>query len=130
RKQARRFATMIADEFSAIAASSDLAIKVEQARSFNTRLVWVRQTPSGMGSLTQRERILGSVETVIAHAFNEPEEITSLAGTKRVIALSPRYGDGVLDREGFARQTDRPALDPDQIRSLQTGTAWVIRRGR
>jgi hypothetical protein len=130
RKPIERFVAMIADEFSAIAASSDLAIKVEQARSFNTGLVLVPQTPSGMGPLTQRERIFGTVETVIAHAFNEPEEIATLAGTKRVIELSHRYGEDVLDREGFARQADRPTVDPDDIRSLPTGSAWVFRRGR
>jgi hypothetical protein len=130
RKPIERFATMIADEFSAIAASSDLAIKVEQARSFNTGLVLVPQTPSGIGGPNQRERILGSVETVITHAFNEPEEIAALAGTKRVIELSQRYGEGLLEHDGFARQADRPTVDPDEIRSLRTGSAWVIRRGR
>lgn len=130
RKPIERLATMIVDEFSAIASSSDLAIKVEQARSFNTGLVLVPQTPSGMGGPSQRERILGSVETVIAHAFNEPEEIAGLAGTKRVMELSQRYGEGLVEHEGFARQADRPTVDPDEIRSLQTGSAWVIRRGR
>ena len=130
RKPRERFSTMIVDEFSAIASSSDLALKVEQARSFNTGLVLVPQTPSGMGGPTQRERILGSVETVIAHAFNEPEEIAGLAGTKRVMELSQRYGEGLVEHEGFARQANRPTVDPDDIRSLQTGTAWVIRRGR
>jgi hypothetical protein len=129
RKPVDRFASLITDEFSAIAESSDLATKVEQARSFNTALTLVPQTPSGMGSLVQRQRILGSVETVIAHAFNEPEEIAPLAGSKRVVELSQRYGDG-LEEDGFARQVDRPAVDPDAIRSLATGTAWVIRRGR
>jgi hypothetical protein len=130
RKPLERFATMIADEFSAIASSSDIAIKVEQARSFNTGLILVPQTPSGMGTRIQRDRILGSVETVIVHALNEPEELAALAGSKRVIELSQRYGDGVLEREGFARQVKRPNIDPDQIRVLQTGIAWVIRRGR
>lgn len=128
RKSPGCFATLIVDEFSAIAAASDLALKVEQARSFNTGLVLVPQTPSGMGSVAQRERILGSVETVIAHAFNEPQEIAELAGSKHVVELSQRYGDG-LEEEGFARQVDRPRVDSDEIRSLSTGTAWVIRRG-
>lgn len=130
RKPLDRFATMVADEFSAIASSSDIAIKVEQARSFNTGLILVPQTPSGMGSRSQRDRILGSVETVIVHALNEPEELAALAGRKRVIALSQRYGDASREREGFARQAERPNVDPDQIRVLQTGAAWVIRRGR
>jgi hypothetical protein len=130
RKPIERFATLIADEFAAIATSSDIALKVEQARSFNTGLILVPQTPSGMGPLTQRDRIFGSVETVIVHALNEPEEVAALAGTKRVLDLSQRYGEGILDSEGFARQAQRPTIEPDQIRVLDSGTAWVIRRGR
>ena len=49
RKPRERFCVLIADEFSAIATSSDVAMKVEQARSFNAALVLVPQTPSGMG---------------------------------------------------------------------------------
>jgi hypothetical protein len=130
RKPIERFATLIADEFAAIASSSDIALKVEQARSFNTGLILVPQTPSGMGPLTQRDRIFGSVEMVIVHALSEPEEVAALAGTKRVLELSQRYGEGILDSEGFARQAQRPTIEPDQIRVLDSGTAWVIRRGR
>jgi hypothetical protein len=130
RKPKECFATMVIDEFSAIAGASDLALKVEQARGFNTALVLVPQTPSGMGGEIQRQRILGSVETVIAHAFNEPQEVSDLAGCKRVMELSQRYGEGLVEYEGFARQANRPTVDPDEIRSLETGTAWVIRRGR
>jgi hypothetical protein len=129
RKPIERFASLIVDEFSAVADSSDLAMKVEQARGFNTALILVPQTPSGLGTLGQRQRILGSVETVIAHAFSQPEEISPLAGSKRVIELSQRYGDGV-EGDGFARQVDRPTVDPDEIRTLPIGTAWAIRRGR
>jgi hypothetical protein len=130
RKERERFCVMFADEFSAIASSSDVAMKVEQARSFNAGLVLVPQTPSGMGPRTQRDRILGSVETVIVHAVNEPEEIAALAGTKQKIELSHRYEDGVCERGGFARQQERPRVDPDEIRRLPTGSAWLIRRGR
>jgi hypothetical protein len=130
RKAKERFCLLFADEFSAVASASDVAMKVEQARSFNTGLVLVPQSLSGMGPRIQRDRILGSVETVIVHALNEPEELAALAGSKRVIELSQRYGHGIREREGFARQGERPKIDPDQIRVLQTGIAWVIRRGR
>ncbi len=130
RKDRERRCVLFVDEFSAIAASSDVAMKVEQARSFNTSMVLVPQTPSGMGPRIQRDRILASVETVIVHAVNEPEEIAAMAGNRQKISLSHRYEEGVHSREGFARQEERPKVDPDQIRSLPTGTAWVIRRGR
>jgi hypothetical protein len=130
RKARDRLCVLIADEFSPIAAYTDMAKKVEQARSFNTGLVLVPQTLSGMGSRSQRDRILGSVETVIVHAVNEPEEIAALAGCKRTIELTHRYEGAIRAREGVVRQQQRPKIDPDRIRELATGAAWVIRRGR
>ncbi len=130
RKERERFCLLFADEFSAIADSSDVAVKVEQARGFNAAMVLVPQTPSGMGPRSQRDRILGSVETVIVHALNEPDLLAELGGTKRVMELTHRYEDGVYARQGHARQEQRPKVDPDDIRRLCTGTAWVIRRGR
>jgi hypothetical protein len=83
-----------------------------------------------MGLRTQRDRILGSVETVIVHALNEPSPLAELAGMKRVIELTHRYEGGVYARQGHARREHRLKVDPDQIRALPSGSAWVIRRGR
>ncbi len=130
RKERERFCLLFADEFSAIAEASDVAMKVEQARGFNAAMVLVPQTPSGMGSRTQRDRILGSVETLIVHALNEPGLLAELGGMKRVIELTHRYEDGVYARQGHARQVPRLKVDPDEIRTLGNGHAWVIRRGR
>jgi hypothetical protein len=130
RKPRQRFCLLFVDEFAAIAAASDVAIKVEQARGFNAGLVLVPQNPSGMGLRGQRDRILGSVETLIVHAVNQPEEISPLAGTRRVMELTHRYEGGIYARQGHARQEPRLKVDPDEIRSLPVGSAWVIRRGR
>lgn len=130
RKERERFCVLFADEFAAIASSSDLAMKVEQARSFNASLILVPQTVSGMGEPAQRDRIFGSVETVIAHAVNEPERIAELAGARRTLELTHRFEEGARVRDGLARPEDRPRVDPDRIRELATGTAWLIRRGR
>jgi hypothetical protein len=130
RKERERFCVLIADEFSAIATSSDVAMKVEQARSFNAGLVLVPQTPSGMGSPLQRDRILGSVETLIVHALNEPGSLAELGGTKRVMELTHRYEEGVYARQGHARQERCLKVEPDDIRTLPSGSAWVIRRGQ
>lgn len=121
---------LFVDEFAAIAGSSDVAIKVEQARGFNAAMVLAPQTPSGMGPRTQRDRILGSVETVIVHALNEPDSLVDLAGTKQVMELTHRYEDGVYARQGHARRERRLKIPPDDVRALPAGSAWVIRRGR
>ena len=121
---------LFVDEFAAVAASSDVAMKVEQARGFNAAMVLAPQTPSGMGPRTQRDRILGSVETVIVHALNEPDPLAELGGTKQVMELTHRYEDGVYARQGHARREWRLKVHPDEVRSLPAGSAWVIRRGR
>jgi len=130
RKQRERRCLMFADEFSAIAGAGDVAMKVEQARSFNAGLVLIPQTLSGMGSPAQRERILGSVETLLVHAMNEPEQLTALAGSRRTPELTHRFGEGVRERDGLMRWQELPKIPPDRVRDLQAGTAWVIRRGR
>ena len=50
-----------------------MAARVEKARGFNTSLVLAPQVVEGMGGETKTARILGSVETVIAHRVNTPE---------------------------------------------------------
>ena len=130
RKPRPRFCVLFVDEFAAIAAASDVAIKVEQARGFNAGIVLVPQNPAGMGPATQRDRILGSVETLIVHAVNQPEEIAALAGRRRVLEITHQLQGGLRSGWGHAREERRPKLDPDQIRTLPAGNAWVIRRGR
>ena len=130
RKPRERFCVLIADEFSAIATSSDVAMKVEQARSFNAGLVLVPQTPSGMGSLVQRDRILGSVETVIVHALNDPEFPRRAgrdeAGHRTHPSLRGRRLRPPGSRPPGATAEDRSRRHPPP----SDGAAWVIRRGR
>jgi hypothetical protein len=130
RKPREQRCMLFADEFAAIAGASDLAIKVEQARGFNAALVLVPQTASGIGPAVQQERILGSVETLILHAVNEPQGLAELAGTKQVMELTHRYEDGIYARQGHARREPRAKIDPDDVRTLPCGSAWLIRRGR
>ena len=130
RKPREKPCLLFVDEFAAIAGSSDVAMKVEQARGFNAAMVLAPQTPSGMGPRTQRDRILGSVETVILHALNEPDSLAELGGMKQVMELTHRYEDGVYARQGHARREWRPKVHPDDVRALPAGSAWVIRRGR
>ncbi len=131
RKDRARRCLLFVDEFSSLAMASDVAAKVEQARGFGAGMVLVPQTPSGMGFRGQRDRILGSVETLVVHASPAAEEIAGFAGAKRVPELTRHFDEATGARERFAsRPVERPRLEPDAIRRLPTGTAWVIRRGR
>lgn len=94
-------------------------------------MVLVPQTPSGMGARGQRDRILGSVGTLVVHASSASEEIAALAGARRVPELTHRFEGEPARQEGITtRLVEHPRLHPDEIRRLPTGTAWVIRRGR
>lgn len=130
RKDPDRPCLLFCDEFAAIASASDLALKVEQARSFSTALVLIPQTVGCIGDQAQRDRILGSVETVISHAVNEPDRIADLAGRRHVAVLNHRFDTGALNGAGTMRSESRPAVEADQVRRLPVGQAWLIRRGR
>lgn len=121
---------IICDEFAAISRASDLAIKVEQARAFNTSLILVPQTLGGLGEEWQLSRILGSVETLIVHSLNEPERVADLAGHRTVPELTHRIEAGLPAYAGLSRNIQRPVVPHDRIRDLPVGQAWLIRRGR
>lgn len=129
RKDPGRFCVMICDEFAAISGASEMAIKVEQARAFNTSLILVPQTLGGLGDRAQADRILGSIETLFVHALNEPERLAALAGNRPVPELTHRIEAGAPNYAGLSRNVSRPVIDPDRIRDLPVGTAWAIRRG-
>ena len=130
RKPRDQYALLIVDEFSGLAAGSGMAARIEQARGFNTGLVLAPQVVAGMGEPEQAERILGSVETVICHRVNTPEQIVSLAGTRKAMEYSSHYAEEGVTREGSARIQHQYKIDPDKVRALPPGTAYLISRGR
>ncbi|HTZ62760.1 MAG TPA: DUF87 domain-containing protein [Solirubrobacteraceae bacterium] len=130
RKPRGQFCLLIVDEFSALARSSGMAARVEQARGFNTGLVLAPQVVQGMGEDVQAARILGSVETVICHRVNTPEEIVALAGTRQRMEYSSHYTAEGASGEGSARIQHQYKVDPNKVRALAPGAAYVISRGR
>jgi hypothetical protein len=130
RKPRDRYALLIVDEFSGLADASGMAARIEQARGFNTGLVLAPQVVQGMGDEAEAERILGSVETVICHRVNMPEPIVALAGTRLAMEYSTHYGQDGLKREGSARMQHQYKIEPDKVRSLDPGIAYLMSRGR
>jgi hypothetical protein len=123
RKPRHQFALLIVDEFSGLAEGAGMAGRIEQARGFNTGLVLAPQVVAGMGDETEAARILGSVETVICHRVNTPEEICALAGTRQRVEYSTHYATERRNRRGL-----RPHPAPVQGRSEQ-GPGAPTRRG-
>jgi len=130
RKARERFCVLIVDEFSALAQGAGMAARIEQARGFHTGLVLAPQVVQGMGDENEAARITGSVETVIAHRVNTPEEIVQLAGTRLRMEYSTHYGTEGSTGEGSARVQHQYKVDPNKVRGLEPGAAYIISRGR
>ncbi len=103
---------------------------MEQARGFNTSLVLAPQVVAGMGDDAQAARIMGSVETVICHRVNTPDEIIALAGTRRAMEYSSQYGEEGATGAGSARIQHQFKVDPNKVRGLPPGQAYAISKGR
>jgi hypothetical protein len=130
RKPPQRLCVMVVDEFAAIADSAGMAPRVEQARGYDTAFVLCPQVVAGLGDRGDQARLLGNVETVICHRVNTPDEIVALAGTRRVTAISRRVEDGATTGDGTIRFDHEPKIDPNAVRSLPIGTAFVVSRGQ
>jgi len=130
RKPRSQFALLIVDEFSGLAQGAGMAARIEQARGFNTSLVLAPQVVAGMGDESEAARILGSVETVICHRVNTPEEIVTLAGTRKAMEYSTHYASEGATGQGSARIQHQFKVDPNKVRALPPGVAYVISRGR
>ena len=130
RKPHGQFALLIVDEFSALAEGAGMAGRIEQARGFNTGLVLAPQVVAGMGDEAEADRILGSVETVICHRVNTPEEIIALAGTRRTMEYSTHFELQGATGQGSARVQHQFKVDPNKVRALAPGMAFLINRGR
>jgi len=130
RKQRQRWCVLIVDEFSALAQGAGMAARIEQARGFQTALVLAPQVVQGMGGEGETARIMGSVETVVCHRVNTPEEIVKLAGTRQRMEYSTHYAKRGSTGEGSARVQHQYKVDPNKVRGLEPGMAYVISRGR
>jgi hypothetical protein len=129
RKSLKQFCVLIVDEFSALASGSSMAGRVEQARGFHTGLILAPQVVGGMGDEEQAERILGSVETVVCHRVNTPERIAALAGTRQRPEYSMHYDQEGANGEGSVRVQHQFKVEPNTVRSLKPGEAYLISRG-
>jgi hypothetical protein len=129
RKPRERFCVLIVDEFSALADAGSMASRIEQARGFNTALVLAPQVAAGMGDDTEAARIMGSAETVICHRVNTPEEIVALAGTRLRMEHSVQYSREGTTGVGTARRQHQYKIDPNSVRALKNGEAYVISCG-
>jgi hypothetical protein len=133
RKPKERFCVMVVDEFSALAGAAGMAARVEQARGFRTALVLAPQVVAGMGGEAEAARILGSVETVVCHRVNTPEDLIPLAGTRQAgqgghLGFMRRAGLGGPQPLGRRRTNVAPSPSSIGRQSISPPAAWASLR--
>jgi hypothetical protein len=132
RKQPDRQALVVVDEFSKLSDRPGAAVDlIERARSFNVAVVLIAQSWASLGpDDTIRNRLAGTVGTVIAHQLKQSDEIASLAGTEWVLERTEQTR--TLDQTGLGSQRagNRYVVHPDDIRRLHQGEAFIIHSGQ
>jgi DNA polymerase III delta prime subunit len=131
RKPRGRRAVVIVDEFSKLSDRPGAAVDlVERARASGVGVVLIGQTWASLGpDETIRNRLAGTVGTIILHQLKQAEEAAALAGTKWVMERTEQTH--VLDHTGLGSQRagNKYVVHPDDVRSLQRGEAFAIHGG-
>ena len=125
RKPRSRRAVVIVDEFSKLSHRPDAAVDlVERARASGVGMVLIGQTWASLGpDDTVRDRLAGTVGTVIVHQLKQPDEVAALAGTRWVMERTEQTG--ALDQTGLGSQAQE--IDPSSIRTKSAGCAEARR---
>ena len=128
RKPRNRRAVVIVDEFSKLSHKPGAAVDlVERARASGVGVVLIGQTWASIGpDDTVRDRLAGTVGTVILHQLKQPDEAAALAGTRWVMERTEQTL--VLGHTGLGSQRagNKYVVHPDEVRSLRRGEAFVV----
>jgi hypothetical protein len=123
---------LVLDEFSAVQGGTEQAIHLaERLRDVGVPVVFGAQSPDGLGDERQQRRLLHSIGGgLVLHQTPDPEVLVALAGTVRtpeqVWQLDPWGPSG----QARVQMTDRPRIDPNQVRQLHPGEAFLVCGGR
>ncbi len=131
RKPRQQRVLLIVDEFSAIAeAGQGLVDVVERTRGFGVATVLCPQLAEGMGSPQAAARIIGSVQTILLHATPMPEQLVSVAGTRRVNFTTRQLEGDAYTGLGSTRVEHEFSVDPNEVRRLRVGQCFAIGSGQ
>ena len=142
RRRDDRPVLLVLDEFSAISSGADAANLVERAREFGAGVILTTQSYAGLGN--GAERVLDAARGgLIVHSLANPEPFTARAGTvsRNVVSVTePAHQPGLISGILFNQQPEMPRtttrvqefprVDPNEVRQLPRGEAFVINGGR
>jgi hypothetical protein len=129
RKPPDRRALLLVDEFSALRLPNAAAL-VERLRSFGAGIVIAAQSPEGLhDDAREADRLLGAAATLIAHRIANPDPIVTRAGTVKRAERSHQLDGPTATGAGSLRMQDAYRIDPNDLRSLPPGVAWIVHGG-
>jgi hypothetical protein len=125
-------ATLVFDEFSAIAGGREAAIQlVERVRDAGCALYLSAQSADGLGDERQQARLIGACSGgLLIHAMPDPESLLRAAGVVKVVEQTWRLDSQGPTGNSSARIGERPRIEPGAVQQAREGEAWYIARGR
>jgi hypothetical protein len=123
---------LVVDEFSAVQGGTDQAIHLaERLRDVGVPVVFGAQSPEGLGDERQQWRLLHTIGGgLVLHQLPDPDRLIELAGTVRTPEQAWQLDPWGPAGQARVHMADRPRVDPNQIRQLHPGEAFLIQAGR
>ncbi len=123
---------LVLDEFSAVQGGTEQAIHLaERLRDVGVPVVFGAQSPEGLGDERQQWRLLHAVGGgLVLHQMPDPDRLIELAGTVRVPEQAWQLDPWGPAGQARVHMTDRPRVDPNQVRQLDPGEAVLVHGGR
>jgi hypothetical protein len=107
------------------------AALLERLRSFGVGVVIASQSVEGLhDDPGERARLLGAASTVIAHRLADPEPVCARGGTVQRAERSHQLDHLGATGMGSLRIQETYRIDPNDLRNLPAGGAWITTAGR
>jgi hypothetical protein len=123
---------LVLDEFSAVEGGTEQAIHLaERLRDVGVPVIFGAQSPEGLGDERQQWRLLHTVGGgLVLHQTPDPDVLVQLAGTIRVAEQAWQLDPWGPAGQARLHMAERPRVDPNQVRQLHPGEAFLIQAGR
>jgi hypothetical protein len=125
-------ATLVFDEFSAIAGGREAAIQLtERVRDAGCALYLSAQSADGLGDEAQQRRLVGACSGgLLIHAMPNPDSLLAAAGVIKVVEQTWRLDPSGPTGNSSARIGERPRIEATAVQQAREGEAWLVARGR